>query len=370
MSKTPDGGHHHLKVQQVLAGAEEVRWAHQPVVDLDSGAIVGYEALVRFASEQRSPLPWLQAAGQLGRRSELEALLLQQVLDARQEAPSGAFLAVNLSPRLLLDGPVWRALSDAGDLTGLVIELTEHEQVDNLSLLRSKLDAIRGSGATIALDDVGAGWSGLRQVVELRPDILKIDQSIVSRLHEDSARSSVVELLSTLTERLGGSLLAEGIEHLDELSALLRLDVHLGQGYLCGRPAFGWPSRSPEVDAALAGSSRSDRQIGSLAQTVPPAEAVAADGSLAPSRLAVIAYQAQMRGSRVRNKSAEAPSGWPRPITAVPATATVRGAACRAMERPAEERLDPLVCLDETGQVHGVVTVDHLMSALAGCPGM
>jgi len=373
--RTPtDGGgtNHVLDVKKILAGMGEVRLAYQPVVDLDQGTVVGYEALARFGAGHRSPSPWFAAADQAGRRADLEAHLLQQVLEALPSAPADTFLAVNLSPRLLLAGPVWSMLVAAGDLSGLVIELTEHEHVENLSRLRRRLDTIREHGGTLALDDVGAGWSGLRQVVELRPEIVKIDRSLVARLHEDRARAAVTELLGAFTERVGGVLLAEGVEQLDELSALLNLDVHLGQGYLLGRPQFGWASVPVEAAQMLSARSRAERQVASLVQPIPSAPSVAAIGFLGEELpdLAFVADRDAVQGLWVRNQLGGPTSGWLRPVTAVSPTTTLRAALCRAMERSPADRLDPLVCVDVGGQVLGIVTVDLLVSALLVAPAL
>lgn len=375
--RTPTGGsatnsaaNHVLDVKKIVAGMADVRLAYQPVVDLDRGVVVGYEALARFGSGHRSPGPWFAAAEQVGRSAELEAQIVRQVLEARAVAPPEVFLAVNVSPRHLLGGPAWNTIVDAGDLTGLVIELTEHDHIENLSRLRRRLDTIRERGGVLALDDVGAGWSGLRQVVELRPEIVKIDRALVARLHEDPARAAVTELLGAFTERVGGALLAEGIEQLDELSALLQLEVHLGQGYLLGRPQFGWPTVPAEAAAMLSARSREERQVASLVVRIPSAPNVAAIGFLSDGlpEMALVVEQGAVQDLWVRNDAGAGPSGWLRPVTAVPASTTLRAALCRAMERPPASRLDPLVCTDASGVVLGVVTVDTLISALVVSP--
>lgn len=361
-SRGPDA---RLEVKKVLAGMAGVRLAYQPVVDLSRGTVVGYEALARFSNGQRGPGPWFAAAEESGRRAELEALILQQVLDARASAPPSTFVAANVSPRLVLDGPVWETLVAAGDLGGLVLELTEHEYVQNLPRLRRRLDSVRERGGILALDDVGAGWSGLRQVVELRPEIVKIDRSLVSRLHKDPARAAVAELLGAFTERVGGTLLAEGVEQVQELTALLHLEVHLAQGYLLGRPQFGWSTVPTQVAALLATRSREERQVGSLACSVPVVSTVAAVGFLGVELpdVALVVRNGSLHGVWVRNHCGGGPSGWLRPVTEVPDTTTVRAALCRAMERPLSHRMDPMACIDESGAVTGVLAVDALVRA-------
>jgi hypothetical protein len=208
--------------------------------------------------------------------------------------------------------------------------------------------------------------------VELRPDIVKIDRSLVARLHEDRARAAVTELLGAFTERVGGALLAEGIEQLDELSALLNLDVHLGQGYLLGRPQFGWASVPVEAAQMLTARSRAERQVASLVRPIPTARNVAAIGFLDEElpELAFVADRGSVHGLWVRNQLGGPTSGWLRPVTAVSHTTTLRAALCRAMERAAIDRLDPLVCVDGAGVVLGIVTVDALVSALVVSPAL
>jgi EAL domain-containing protein (putative c-di-GMP-specific phosphodiesterase class I) len=356
-----------LELKKVLAGMREVRLALQPVVELDHGEVVGYEALARFGPGHRSPGPFFAAADELQRRPELEALLDQQALDLRADVPAGRFLAVNVSPALLAAGPVWSALAAAGDLDGLVIELTEHTPVDNLSRLRRRLDTLRSSGAVLALDDVGAGWSGLQQVVDLRPDIVKLDRSLVARLHEDPARHAVAELLGAFTEKVGGQLLAEGVERIEELTSLLELNVHLAQGWLLGRPQFGWPEIPAATSALLAAGTRAERQVGSLAVPVDAVPNVAAVGFLG-AELPIAALLTDPTGAVtalwVRNQSAAGPSGWARPATTLLATTPLARALRQAMARPPAERFDPLVCVDGV-VVLGLVHLDALVCALA-----
>lgn len=358
---------HALEVKKVLAGMGPARLAFQPIVDLDRGEVVGYEALARFGAGHRSPAPYFRAADELDRRAELEALLVQQGLDLRPELPEGCFLALNVTPALLLAGPVWSVLTEAGHLGGVVLELTEHARVDNLPRLRRRLDTVRSCGGTLALDDVGAGWSGLQQVVELRPDIVKIDRSLVQRLHLDPARRAVAELLGDFTDRVGGLLLAEGVEQVDELDTLLELNVHLAQGYLLGRPLFGWPGVSPGAQEVLALRARRDRRVGSLARPVPCVRTLAAlgflDGGLPPAAL-VVHEDRTVDGVWVRNPYGESPSGWQRPAVFVPADTPLSAALAQAMGREEPDRFDPLVCVDGNGVVLGTVDVGALVTAL------
>ena len=123
-----------LEIKMVLAGMTASRLAFQPIVDLVRGTVVGYEALARFGdSGTRGPGPYLAAADRCGRSADLEAHLLGQALAARDTMPAGCFLAVNVSPHLLASPAVSGLLRAEADLTGLVLELTEHVPVENWS---------------------------------------------------------------------------------------------------------------------------------------------------------------------------------------------------------------------------------------------
>jgi EAL domain-containing protein (putative c-di-GMP-specific phosphodiesterase class I) len=359
-----------LEVKKVLAGMSTARLAFQPVADLDHGEVVGYEALARFGSgTHRSPGPYFYAADQLDVRDPLEALLVQTALDARPTAPEGCWIALNVTPTLLLGGATWSVLTSAGDLTGVVIELTEHAPVNNLPRLRRRLDTLRDCGAVFALDDVGAGWSGLQQVVELRPEIVKIDRSLVQNLHENPSRRAITELLHTFTQKVGGRLLAEGVEQLAELTSLIELDVHLAQGWLLGRPQFGWPGIPAAASSLLEAGSRAERQVGGLAVPTPSVRSVAAVGFLGetlPRAAILLDEDHRLQALWLRNPASGGPSGWVHEATTIRASTPNQQALRDAMQRPAANRFDPLVCVDGDGDVIGLIHVEELIAAVTG----
>jgi len=164
---------------------------------------------------------------------------------------------------------------------------------------------------------------------------------------------------------VGGALLAEGIEELDELNALLELDVHLGQGFLLGLPSFGWSEVTAAPGRLIADKNRAERRVVSLAVHLPTIQDadVFVTRTGVVSGLALVVADGDARGLWVRD-SVVSPHGCLRPLFCIPITSTVRFALCRAMERPAETRLDPLACTDQTGEVVAGVTVDALMKAL------
>jgi hypothetical protein len=129
-----------------------------------------------------------------------------------------------------------------------VVELTEHEAFGEDVALELELVALRERGARIALDDAGAGYAGLQQLIRLRPDIVKVDRSLVAGIHEDAPKRALLEALARFAGTTGAAVCAEGVEELAELRALQGLDVTYAQGYALARPAPAWPA----IPAAVA----------------------------------------------------------------------------------------------------------------------
>ena len=177
-----------------------------------------------------------------GSGEELEALALRAAL-AVPGRPEGTFLAVNVSPRALLSAPVRAALPE--DLTGIVVELTEHELFGAEGELETELAALRARGARVALDDAGAGYAGLQQIIRIAPDILKLDRALVHGAHADGSRQALLEALIGFAGTTGAAVCAEGVEDLDDVRTLVALDVTYAQGYGLARPG-----------AAVAGADR------------------------------------------------------------------------------------------------------------------
>ncbi|MGC8635213.1 MAG: EAL domain-containing protein [Candidatus Limnocylindrales bacterium] len=205
----------------------------QPIVDLGSLAVIGYEALTRFEDGTPPDAQFLQAAA-VGLGLELEMATLGAALMSARALPAVPWLNVNVSPALVLAGAPLRSLmaSYAGQL---VLEVTEHEVISDYVAFRDAVAAL-GPGVQIAVDDAGAGFASLRHIVELRPQIVKIDRSLVAGLNADPARQALLAGLRHFTDSQGCRLVAEGIETEAELAALVALGVRSGQGYLLGRP--------------------------------------------------------------------------------------------------------------------------------------
>jgi EAL domain-containing protein (putative c-di-GMP-specific phosphodiesterase class I) len=193
-----------------------------------------------------SPLHWFSLAQELGERPALERACLRLALELFHRRPSGTRLSVNLSTPVLLDDRTQEMLREAGDreaddLHGLIIEITEETLVQGDMELLAAFERLRRRGARLAVDDVGAGYSGLRQITSVRPSYLKLDRSLVTGIEADGERAALVGALAGYSRQVGCLLVAEGIETAAELDTVRALGATLGQGFLLARPGPPWP---------------------------------------------------------------------------------------------------------------------------------
>jgi EAL domain-containing protein (putative c-di-GMP-specific phosphodiesterase class I) len=205
----------------------------QPIVDLITGEYVGFEALTRFDDGTRPDLRFL-AADKVGMMEKLEtACLHEQVMEARG-LPAGSFLTLNVSPVLAIQlTPLVEVLDEAD--RPCVLEVTEHVEIEDYEPLLAALDQVRDR-ARLAVDDAGAGYAGLRHILELRPQFVKLDISLVRNVDNDPARQAMVTGMAHFADIVGCDMIAEGIETANEHNALRLLGVKYGQGYKLARP--------------------------------------------------------------------------------------------------------------------------------------
>jgi len=363
-------------LERVLAEpATQLDLAYQPVVDLQRGLVVGYEALARLAGPPSAPPDrWFAAAAAEGLGARLEAVVLERALPTRAALPPDCFLSVNLNPNLVLDRTVQAVLAEAGELPGVVIELTEHDRIDDYGRLRRALTRLRSCGVNIAMDDAGAGYAGLSSLIALRPDLVKVDRSLIAGIDVDPVKRELVELLGSMVGRMGAWLLAEGIERREELETLVRLGVPLGQGFLLGRPTPDRRDLDEETAARireLAGSAGEGDSVASLVEAVAPV-AVGSTGEAAArfatdGGLEVIPVVDRWERPVALHRRADAVAGSaPVPeVLRVEPVESVAAVARRAMGRPRASRFDPLLCCDGMGRYRGVVRVERLLESLA-----
>ena len=205
----------------------------QPIVHLEDGVVLGYEALTRFEDGTRPDVRFAEADA-LGLGIELEESCLQAAIEAAPALPDSSWLSLNVSPDLLLDAARVDGLLRARDRP-VVLEVTEHVPVDEYATLRDSMDRLVAT-TRFAIDDVGAGFASFRHIVELRPDYVKLDLALVRSIEADAMRQAVVTGLRYFADRTACTLIAEGVETPAERDTLRDLGVLFGQGYLLGRP--------------------------------------------------------------------------------------------------------------------------------------
>jgi diguanylate cyclase (GGDEF)-like protein len=223
----------------------------QPIVDAATGGVHAYEVLARFATRgDAGPVHWFALADEFGMRDRLELACLEEALELYDRRPPGVGVTVNLSGPVLLDLRAAAMMSRRGDLSGLTIEVTEETMVRHDAALAAAIEPMLERGATFAVDDIGAGYSGLRQITALHPAYLKLDHDLVRGIEDDARRQAMIEALVGYAERTASRIVAEGVETEAEYRALVALGVPLLQGYLLGRPEAPWPAATVPVELA------------------------------------------------------------------------------------------------------------------------
>lgn len=242
----------------------DVRPYYQPMIDLTSGRIIGFEALARWRREDGSfvsPGEFIPLAEETGMIGELSEVLLTQACRDAAKWPRGVRLSFNVSPAQFNDRNFGKKMLETLAATGLPpsqleVEITESMFVKDAQLVSVLLDELREAGVHIAIDDFGTGYSSLSQLSRLRFDKLKIDRSFVSSFLDDARQAMIIRAMIGLGRGLGMKTIAEGIEETSQAETLQLLGCHQGQGFLFSRAvpaeqAIGllqttWPVRSED----------------------------------------------------------------------------------------------------------------------------
>jgi EAL domain-containing protein (putative c-di-GMP-specific phosphodiesterase class I) len=359
-------------LDRVVRDPGMVRPVFQPIVDLRRGVVSGYEMLARFAGPpSASPDVWFAEAGKRGLAPELEARMVRIGLEARAALPANTFLTINLDPAHVGEPKVQAALALHRRLNGVVLELTEHSAVDD-ERLEAALPPLRERGAMVAIDDVGAGFSGLHRIAAVRPHFVKVDRGLIGGLDGDAAQREVVESLGAVANRIDAWVVGEGIERAADLDALMRLRVPLGQGYALGRPQPAMVG--PEIGLSGWIKERSDGEEPQqrLWRDQPPLHfdswIVEARRRLSEEPGATFLAVADELGRPVGLVSRERFAAGDQRLTPALCTAVDEEPAQlarRAMARPPETRFDPLLCCDDAGRYLGTIEIERLVEALA-----
>jgi EAL domain-containing protein (putative c-di-GMP-specific phosphodiesterase class I) len=234
--------HEERRIARLVEG-EGLNVALQPIVDLDSRHVVGAEALARFSDDRGNRLPTEETfldAHALGMGVELELAIVELALRCEHRLPHGKYLALNVSPALLASGDLEDLIAQGHhDDRPLVVELTEHQAVEDYNELGLALERLRDQGVRVAVDDVGSGFASFRHVTRVNPEILKLDRSLVCGIDEDPVRQSLASAIVSFARDVGAIVVSEGIESEDEMSCLMDLAVGCGQGFYLARPGLG-----------------------------------------------------------------------------------------------------------------------------------
>jgi EAL domain-containing protein (putative c-di-GMP-specific phosphodiesterase class I) len=229
-------------VQDVVRGDDRYP-VLQPIVDLRTGTAVAAEGLTRFTGPSpaqpegghRSAAHWFDDASRLGLREDLELVTAKAVLDLLDVVPAHVALAVNLGPQTLMTPRLDELLRDRR-LPQIIVEITEHAPVADYDGLSAALRPYRERGLRLAVDDVGAGYSSLRHVLAIGPDLIKVDMALTRGADGDLVRRTLLTALAGFARDTGCLLVAEGVESHSELMAVADCGVDLVQGFALARP--------------------------------------------------------------------------------------------------------------------------------------
>lgn len=220
--------------------------AFQPIYDARTNALYGVEALVR-SREPSIPHPGalLDTASALGRIPLLGRRVRELSAATLAERPDIPALFINLHPIDLTDFDLVNPDSPLTKIaTRVILEVTEREALTSSPILTDRVGRLRQLGFRLAVDDIGAGYSGLTSFADLTPEIVKIDMSLVRAVHTSTLKQHTIRALCALCHEVGTLVVAEGVETTDERDCLISLGCDLLQGYLLGRPTPDLPARS------------------------------------------------------------------------------------------------------------------------------
>ena len=222
-------------VDEAMAGL----WmAWQPITSHKGTQLFAFEALLRSDEPQLSnPEVFVTSAQRIERGRELSRRIRARVAESIQGFPDGALALVNIVAEDLADPDlVDPAAPLSAHASRVVLEITERTKLDASLNLPTRVKQLRAMGYRLAVDDLGAGYSGLSSITQLEPSIVKLDMSLIRDIHESMTRRAVVASMVILCQSMNIQIIAEGVEKPEEAAALWDLGIELTQGYLFGRP--------------------------------------------------------------------------------------------------------------------------------------
>jgi EAL domain-containing protein (putative c-di-GMP-specific phosphodiesterase class I)/GGDEF domain-containing protein len=393
----------HLKMAEefrAILRNSSIRIVFQPIIDLSSSEIFGWESLSRgpVNSPFESPLLLFDFAEEMGELFELERTCRRRALDEVGKMAPGQKLFLNIHPRALVDpkftpGRTLEMIGKHGlKAENIVFEITERHSVKDFSLFHKALEHYRRQGFLVAIDDVGTGHSGLWSLAEIRPDFIKIDRSLIRHIESNPVKRALLETFVTFSEKIGSRIIAEGIEKETELTSVVSMGVHFGQGYYIALPQNPKPSQRLVIESRRRVNETNPADlswhvtIGNLVET-----AVVVDETMPASEVKELMESDTPLSSVVVLRKGE-PVGlvmshhldhhlasrygvslyYNRPISlimdetplTVPHDTPVEIVARKAMERETYRTYDDIIVLKE-GRLDGVVSVQRMIDAMA-----
>lgn len=220
-----------------ICDGDAIEIVFQPIADLISGKLFGVEALARFPEHQDlNTGEWFDEAVDLGMTSALELAALRLAIEEfNRSAFDDLPVSINLSPATLLEAQLLSMIE--GLERHLVIEITEHERIDDYDAVNAVRKQLAKRGVRVAVDDTGAGFASLRHILDLTPDLVKLDISITKDVDIDDSRRALAKGLVTFAREIGARVVAEGIERRGELACMREIGVDYGQGFFIARPS-------------------------------------------------------------------------------------------------------------------------------------
>ena len=233
---------------------EDIETVFQPIVSLKDGSIIGYEALSRgpAGSELISPAELFRTADELSMVWDLELLCRTKAIERAHSIEPEKYLFINIDPNIINDEKFRKGFTKKflGNHNispkSIIFEITERTAIEDYATFCEILKNYTGQGYKIAIDDMGAGYSGLKTITKTRPHYIKIDMELIRGIDRDSFKQALIKNFVNLSISTNINIVAEGIETEEELQTLIRLGVYAGQGYFLQRPA-GTFLEIPEV---------------------------------------------------------------------------------------------------------------------------
>jgi EAL domain-containing protein (putative c-di-GMP-specific phosphodiesterase class I) len=224
------------KKVEALLRSDEMSSVYQPIYDIRTKTVCGFECLSRFSGlPKRTPDVWFAEAASVGLGSELELKAAEQGLQALAVLPSRLYASVNVSAATII-GAELRSMLSKFPMDRVVLELTEHDTVEKYDEVIDAISWYRSRGVQLAVDDAGAGYSSFSHILHLLPTFIKLDLSLTRGVDLDPARRALARGLVGFALEIGSDIIAEGVETESELATLIGLGVGRAQGYLLGRP--------------------------------------------------------------------------------------------------------------------------------------